>query len=92
MEPHTDMVMNGTERRSKGSAICIAYLTEDNQAKPRLAPFPIQRGATIRAEVKSNAMAAVGVAFGSPSSRTRSFGQLAPKWKAVPVRRWRALQ
>jgi hypothetical protein len=39
MEPHTDMVMNGTERRSKGSAICIAYLTEDNQAKPRLAPF-----------------------------------------------------
>jgi hypothetical protein len=36
MEPHTDMVINGTERRSKGSAICIAYVTEGNQAKPRL--------------------------------------------------------
>jgi len=57
--------------------------------------LPIKRGAAIRAEMKSNPIAAVGVALVDlpfPSSRTCSFGKLAPKWKAVPVRRWHAVQ
>jgi hypothetical protein len=45
--------------------------------------------------MKSNAIAAVGVTLVDLPLAVgphRSFGYVAPKWNAVPVRRWHALQ
>jgi hypothetical protein len=47
--------------RRKGR--CVKRAHRDSADRRVAAPFPIERGAAIRAEMKSNAIAAVGVAF-----------------------------